>query len=532
MKNNTTKTVFATRIAKSIAAGQADCVIPLGTAELRTKYNRKFLKYIKVDELFDLCGGSVTTAYDITVDGFAFWAGVQATELNGYLYRHRLLALSRPDGCRVYAIPVPLLERKFTLPDVALADGELETYRLIADHITPTSAEYTVRLLHPAKDAVKSNRAEWRNEALDQERLGALLKQHAGWLFPVITAALDVQFRSFQASDDVPIFVYNFTMKKAAMQVEQEFSAALGALNLTVEEPACSSIPAEIIVQDGADLNDWAGCRDRIVILRTATGTVLRPLLDKLDDYHRQNCFGGVLPQRLSTVPIVRSRTIFDRADTVDIELPPAIECLTEEDLDLLRIAVARTLKKSNACEVRRRWSSTMNSRAGYRLNAFAVWRKAVIQIFLEINFPSGGTAQSAACDGWEQSQESQLRAEEEREKTLRKAIELLGDQSRFKDEIIKKPATAEEATHLLDDEQTAVAFRYTPSRGLETGKRFLIFSNASLLRLLTRVGLDDTLYDACKKRAAAAGLLARQSKPVKFGQAQFNGFWVLDEKL
>lgn len=52
-----------------------------------------------------------------------------------------------------------------------------------------------------------------------------------------------------------------------------------------------------------------------------------------------------------------------------------------------------------------------MNSRAGYRLNAFAVWRKAVIQIFLEINFPSGGTAQSAACDGWEQSQESQLRA-------------------------------------------------------------------------------------------------------------------------
>ena len=401
MKNNTTKAVFATRIAKSVAAGQTDRVIPLGAASLRAKYDRKFLKCIKADELFDLCGGSVTTAYDITVDGFAFWAGVQATAINGYLCRHRLLALCRSDGCRVYAIPVPLLERKFTLPDVALADGELETYRLIADHITPTLEEYTVRLLHPAKDAVKSNRAEWRNEALDQEKLGALLKQHAGWLFPVITAALDVQFRSFRPGDDVPISVYNFTMKKAAMQAEQEFSAALGALNLTVEGPACSSVPAEIIVQDGADLNDWAGCRDRIVILRTATGTVLRPLLDQLDEYHRQNCFGGVLPQRLSTVPIVRSRTIFDRADTVDIELPPAIECLTEEDLDLLRIAVARTLKKSNVCEVRRRWSSTMNSRAGYRLNAFAVWRKAVIQIFLEVNFPSGGTAQSAACDGW-----------------------------------------------------------------------------------------------------------------------------------
>lgn len=527
MKNNTTKDVFATFLAKSVAAGQTDCVIPLGTASLSAEYDRKFLKCIKADELLDLCGGSVTTADGIAVDGFAFWAGVQTTELNGYLYRHRLLALCRSDGCRVYAIPVPLLERKFTLTDIALADGELEMYRLIADHITPTPKEYMIRVSHPAKDAVKNNRAEWRNEALDQERLGALLKQHAGWLFPVITAALDVQFRSFLPGDDAPIFIHNFTLKKIAMQVEQEFSSAFGALNLTVEGPACSSIPAEIIVQDSADLNDWAGCRDRIVILRTATGTVLRPLLDELDERHRQNCFGGVLPQRLGTVPIVRSRTIFDRTDTADIELPPAIDALTEDDLDLLRIAVARTLTKSNACEVRRRWSGTMNSRAGYRLNSFSVWREAVIQIFLEANFSSGGTAQSAACDGWEQSQESQLRAEKEREKTLRKALELLGDQSRFEDEIIKKPATAEEATRLLDDEQSAVAFRHTPSRGLEAGKHFVIFSNASLLRLLTRVGLDDAMYDALKKRAAAMGLLARQSSPVKFGQTQFNGFWL-----
>lgn len=57
MKNNTTKAVFATRIAKSVAAGQTDRVIPLGAASLRAKYDRKFLKCIKADELFDLCGG-------------------------------------------------------------------------------------------------------------------------------------------------------------------------------------------------------------------------------------------------------------------------------------------------------------------------------------------------------------------------------------------------------------------------------------------------------------------------------------------
>lgn len=173
-----------------------------------------------------------------------------------------------------------------------------------------------------------------------------------------------------------------------------------------------------------------------------------------------------------------------------------------------------------------------MNSHAGYRLNAFAVWRKAVIQIFLEVNFPSGGTAQSAACDGWEQSQESQLRAEEEREETLRRALELLGDQSRYEDEIIPKPATADEATRLLDEEREAVAFRHTPTRGPESGKHFIIFSNASLFRLLKRVNMDELLFDTFKKRASALAILVRQSYAVKFGTVPFNGFWIVDEKF
>ena len=105
MKNNTTKTVFATRIAKSIAAGQADCVIPLGTAELRTRYNRKFLKYIKVDELFDLCGGSVTTAYDITVDGFAICTATAcwhcAVRTAAAYMRFRFRCWSANSRCRI-----------------------------------------------------------------------------------------------------------------------------------------------------------------------------------------------------------------------------------------------------------------------------------------------------------------------------------------------------------------------------------------------------------------------------------------------
>lgn len=283
---------------------------------------------------------------------------------------------------------------------------------------------------------------------------------------------------------------------------------------------------------DSGDLADWSGCRDRLVILRTSTGAPLKPLFDALDECERQMRFGGVLPRRLATVPILRSRTIFDRADTVDIELPSTIDPLTGYDLDLLRIAISHTLTKANAAETYRRWYGPMTSHARYQLDPFEVWRTAVIQIFLEANLPSHGMAFTAAYNGFEDAQASQLRAEAEREETLRKALELLGDQSRYEDEIIPKPATADEATRLLDEEQTAVAFRHTPTKGPECGKHFIIFSNASLFRLLKRVNMDELLFDAFKKRAVAMGLLSKKSWPVKIGDTNFSGFWIGDEKF
>ena len=231
-------------------------------------------------------------------------------------------------------------------------------------------------------------------------------------------------------------------------------------------------------------------------------------------------------------MPIVRSRTIFDRSDTVDIELPSTIDSLTNYDLDLLRIAAARTLTKANAAEAYRRWYGPMTSLARYQLDPFEVWRDAVMRIFLEANLPSHGMAHTAAYDGLETAQEAQLRTEAEREETLRKALELLGDQSRFEDEIIKKPDTAAEAIQLLDEEQTAVAFRHTPTKGPESGKHFIIFSNASLFRLLKRVNMDELLFDTFKKRASALAILVRQSYAVKFGTVPFNGFWIVDEKF
>ena len=204
---------YALRVSKSIAAGQTGKVIALDMGSLNKQAERRFIRRLEADENLTWDGENTTTSDGCTVPGFAFWDKVQATELAGYTYRHRLFAIVRPSDCHVYAIPAELAERKFALPDIELADRELGAYLRIAASITPTPTEYTVHCHRPAKDAVKSNRGEWRDEELNPEALGQLLQQHADWLFPVITAALDVQLRSFASCAEVPIFLYNFTVK-------------------------------------------------------------------------------------------------------------------------------------------------------------------------------------------------------------------------------------------------------------------------------------------------------------------------------
>lgn len=532
MRNGKVFRNSATIIAGSLAAGQTGSILSLGRRSLPDRAERDLIKRIKADEGLSWANGATTTANGVTVPGFAIWNGTQATNVCEYTHRHRLLALCRPDTCYLYAVPVGMLGRKIVLPDLDLADFELEAYQCIADRITPTCAEYTQELLHPAKPAIKSNRAEWRDDFLNAEALGQLLKRHAGWIFPLIAATLDAQFRSFAACADVPICCYNFTARRPSMQVEQTMRSVLGALNFTVQGEYCCSSPVEISVQDARDLNDWAGCLDRIVLLRTATGAPLHPLFDKLDESIRQSNFGGVLPPRLATVPIIRSRTFFGRADTIDVELPSVIEPLSDWELDLLRIAAARTITKANIVEAHRRWHGAMRSQARYRLNSFKEWRRAIVKVFLEANLPSHGTAFDDAYGGWESAQKSQFEAEADREDKMQKALALLSDQSQYEAEIIPKPSSFEEAVCLLDEDKTAVAFRHAPTQGSDKGQRFVVFSNSSMLRLLQRAGLRPELYEMFKKRASEVGLLVKQSRPVKLGDHTFNGFWIIDQKF
>ena len=251
-------------LCSAVAAGQVEQVIPLGKVSFSKKRRKKkfehriekHIKRIKSDDRLQWADDCTTVPYGITVPGFAYWDDTLATVVNGYTYRHRELCLCRPDDGRSYAVPMSMVERKFKLPDIELADDELEAYRYIADRISPKPKEITSTVKHPAKTAIKNNGCDWMNKSLDLSGFSDMLKANSEWLTPILIAALDTQLRSFSGCDGIPVFCYNFTLKKVNLQADSNFIRVLTAMNFTVQNGSCSAAPREIIVQANGDIED------------------------------------------------------------------------------------------------------------------------------------------------------------------------------------------------------------------------------------------------------------------------------------
>ena len=527
-------------LCSAVAAGQVEQVIPLGQVSFSKKRRKKkfehriekHIKRIKSDDRLQWADDCTTVPYGITVTGLAFWDDTQATVINSYTYRHRLLYLCRPDDYRMYAIPMSHAERKFKLPDIELADGELEAYRYIADRISPKPDEITSTVNHPAKATIKDNRDDWKKESLDPGGFSDMLKANSEWLTPILIAALDTQLRSFSGCEGIPVFCYNFTLKRVNLQADSNFIRVLTAMNFTVQGGACSAAPREISVQNEGDIEDWNGCHDRLVVLRTAKGGGLAPIFENLDTYDRSRAYKGVLPPRLSTVPIIRSKTFFDRSDTVDCELPEVIPALTDAQLSWLRTAFSRVLTRKNAADASNRWYDRMHDQFGFLRNAFETWRNVILRVFLDSVFPEHGQAKETAQTGFQTAQKRQKEAEKEREKILQDALDLVRDQSSYEDKIIDKPATADEAKERLKTDPDAVAFRHSPTVKKYAGQHFIIFTEQSLLRFLKPVGMTEELYNVFKSRAVQMAGMIDDRHSVKIKGETVHGFWFPDQKF
>lgn len=507
------------RIVDAVSAGQTGIVIPIGTQAGSWKQFNKLCHRIEASEELNLdCKGTVWHASGTSVAAIASWHGTVAVTVHDHTYRFKLLTLDRMGQRILYAVPVSLLDKKWRLPDIEFSDEEMQLLLQMADAISgkKAGAEHEVVIVHPAKPAVKAERDRW-SDSLDQHALVTLL-QDKPWLLRAITAALDAQMRSFKRFHEAPLGAFNFTTSGIDLQADQNFVAVLQALNFTASGKLISEAPPEIQVREIADLADWYGCIERVALIRTATGSALTPLLDQIYERERLLYCGGVTPPPLPTVPIIRSKGIFHRPLVVDVELPRGEPPLTYDEQDMLRTATARVLTHKCAQAAYDRWRIRMHDRRAYRFDRFRVWREVLDETFLmEIagkDFRLRGIAKMLFSDSHAQQQ----MAEEAREKTIARALELIASPDRYEQEIAERPKSKAEAVRILDEDQDDVAFRFIPTRGDDAGKRLLAFSRESLLRLLGRVSCGETFLEAILARAEKNGLLNKRNRTIRLG--------------
>lgn len=512
--------------ACAVLAERGDMAMRIACGEAPKHEVKQILR--RVDAAQDLDREGDTIWRDgIGITAIATWYGTLEVILKGYTYRFRLLVVDRNGLRSIYAVPARLLDRGWSLPDVEFSKAELKLLRLIADEVSDQATErrWFVDLGHPAKADVQQNRDCWSMKA-DPSALIVLLQKQP-WLLKVIAAALDAQLRSFKWLRDAPLGIYNFTVSGGDLQADEAFCRALCAANFT--NAAEAFVTAE--VQEVSDLRQWRGCHDRLVVLRTASGSQLKQLFDEIDVQERARRFGDDRQSWLPTVPIVRGKNFLHRPFAVDVEIPKSTIPLTADEQDLIRSAVGVALYRDTAQRIYDLWRYWVAQPNSYRLNMFALWQEAIEQVFLDVCCESSPEQRHAARALLRDAQQAQQEAEQAREQAIQRAIELLADPSRFEREIVERPKLNEEARRLLDINQAAVAFRFAPEKGGDQGKQFLAFSRDSLKRLLKRVNCGEELYHAVLDRAARLGMLDQRSRTIKIGQGSFAAVTIIAEK-
>lgn len=355
-----------------------------------------------------------------------------------------------------------------------------------------------------------------KKQTYDEGKLLDLLEREP-LLISVAVAAMDAQLRAIKRCDDVPLFVYNFIPNQKDLQAVEGVIRAFRAV--TFSNAVAGAI--EVTLRDASDLNMWRNCQDRVVVLKTASGSLLRPLIEELAERDRVEKCGGNLPPPLPTVPIAVSRNVLHCPHVDDIELGNELWVLTDDEMDILRWAMTQVLAKKIAETAKKRWDEMMSKPQSYRWERGAVWRSVLMQLLIECWFrDQENRARARALFSTEE--ERQQEEEQKRCERIASAVALISTPARYQREIIERPMTKVDAEKALADE--AVAFWYTPAKGIDAGGKLVVFSKKSLLRLLRRVSVDEALYDAVLDACESSGVLHRRNQTINLGGSSFCG--------
>lgn len=517
MKRCYTEETLQAAILNAVRTGQTEDILPLFTVDLPKKQRKTTKAQIDGLKSWKYEKGCAIYKYEHRLPGVASWAVDAAVAGGPKTLRFRVLHFDMDKKRHIYLVPTIKDWAGLKLPDVALTPDESKQLLRLANDLTPPAGLelLTLTCSHPAKSTVRANTAAWIG-ALDQDRLFTLLTKTPE-LADIVLGAVDMQLRALERLPHAPWLIYNLIASEdaainAAWRVLQActFSNELsplggGPINLTIKSPT--------------DLQQLRRSPGRCIFFRFREREQLQPMLKATEERERIAKSGGIAA---SDYPVVMaaSRVFLGKPCTLDCQLPDTLSSLTGVELSLLRTAVKLSLTGQTAEEIYRRWKALLTDPANYAVNGALAWRYTLAVVVSERWFTDRAQREKF-CGQYLERLSRKATAQADRERILRDALRCLANVKGYRDRIIEKPTSAEEAKARLAGD--AIAFHHTPMKGLQKGKELLVCTKESLLRLLEPIGLTPNLYSTFCSCCKEEELLLNQDQSITLNGRSFH---------
>lgn len=501
-------------IAATLAAAQGDAPFFCHATKSPEKEVKKQKKKLRASENWRVQRNTIWSGSGNSFNGIASWGENVTVALSGHEFRFRILQIDRQGWRACYAIPIKMVDGFSALPGIDLSASEITLIKDMADELSQKrSVPETVRYIpHPARADLTQNRNQWDGGVLDfSELLRMLQTDHT--FCNIITAALAAHYRSFLPGDALPEGIYNFVIPQKNRDADQWLYSILQALTFTNITGKNAVGPITITMKEAQDLTRWKCCHERLAVIRTATGALLWPLLEEIEERDQLMRGGGIIPTPLPTVPISLTRSYLHHPQAIDIPLPAAPPAMTGAQLDLLRAGMSRLLRRKIAESALQAWENRRANPVAYRISGLLDWNEVLLETCLNVWFPDSEyhPDRKKVLADTKQHQEAQERAVSE---ILQRGLDLLTNPSRYKDDIIERPSSKAEWEDAAQN--GTLAFWYTPKRGDDMGNTFLAFTADTLKILLSRAGCTEGYYEAFLRRCSEQTILDKKNRTIK----------------
>lgn len=520
MKNLYTYEDIEAAVLDAIRAGQTESIRHLFDVDLSKKCRAATENCVKGLKSWRYSDGCAIYKHKYRLPGVAAWAFDVTAAVDAIVFRFRILPFDINRKRHVYLVATTKDWGGLNLPDITLTPEESKLVLRLADELTPPARleRLDLKCNHLAKATLKGSAAVW-NGALEQDSLFALLTKNPA-LADIVFAAVDTQLRALKRMPCAPWLIHNLIRAK-----EEDANATveriLRACAFANEVSPLGNGPIDLMVKDVESLRRLQMSPERFVFFRFREREHLQPIMKAVEERERIAKSGGGIAAPGYPIAVAVSGIFLGKPYALDCQIPDTLPTLTGRELDLLRTAAGLVLNKQIAREVYQRWQVSMTDPANYAVSGALLWRYMLAIIvsgkwFTDLHQRNAFRERylTHLCKG--------AAAQVDREKVLRDAMKHLADVDSYRDQIIEKPDSKEDAEKRLSD--GAIAFQYAPRKGALKERELLLYTKDSILRLLEPIGLTSDLYSTFCGRCEEEGLLVRRDHTITLQGGSFHG--------